>query len=110
MVQEHVRRDELEALLEVKGVYKRYYVSIGSLNVARERRNRAAKNARSLQRFVVVVLSGESQRRARRRRRRSTASDHRAFGNSGRRGQRSARPSITLTEKAESTLREQLKR
>ncbi|MDP8950882.1 MAG: helix-turn-helix domain-containing protein [Actinomycetota bacterium] len=38
MVQEYVRRGELQAVVEGKGVNKTYYVSIDSLNVLRERR------------------------------------------------------------------------
>ena len=45
MVQEYVRRGELQAIAEGKGVNKRYYVSIDSLNVLRERRRREVKGA-----------------------------------------------------------------
>ncbi len=45
MVQEYVRRGELQAIAEGKGVNKTYYVSIDSLNFLRERRRREAKSA-----------------------------------------------------------------
>src|SRR4051812_42500521 len=38
MVQEYVRRGELQAIVEGKGVNKTYYVSIDSLSALRERR------------------------------------------------------------------------
>lgn len=45
MVQEYVRRGELEAVAEGEGVARTYYVAIESLNALRERRRGAAKNA-----------------------------------------------------------------
>ena len=45
MVQEYVRRGELRAITEGKGVNKTYYVSIDSLNVLRELRRRRAKDS-----------------------------------------------------------------
>ncbi len=45
MVQEYVRRGELRAITEGRGVNKRYYVSIDSLNVLRELRRRGAKDS-----------------------------------------------------------------
>lgn len=45
MVQEYVRRGELEAFVEGQGVNKTYYVSIDSLNSLRERRRREAGSA-----------------------------------------------------------------
>ncbi len=44
MVQEYVRRGELEAVAEGEGVSKRYYVSIASLDALRERRGLGAKD------------------------------------------------------------------
>src|SRR5215210_943210 len=43
MVQEYVRRGDLAAQVEGKGVSKTYYISIGSLNGLRERRRQEAK-------------------------------------------------------------------
>ena len=48
MVQEYVRRGELQAIVEGKGVNKTYYVSIDSLSALRARRKREAKDAPNL--------------------------------------------------------------
>jgi hypothetical protein len=48
MVQEYVRRGELQAIVEGKGVNKTYYVSIDSLSALRERRKREAKGTPNL--------------------------------------------------------------
>ena len=46
MVQEYVRRGDLEAIVEGEGVSKTYYVSIDSLNTLRDRRKSETKDAR----------------------------------------------------------------
>ena len=48
MVQEYVRRGELQAIVEGKGVNKTYYVSIDSLSALRVRRKRETKDAPNL--------------------------------------------------------------
>ena len=109
-VQEYVRRGELEALVEGEGVAKRYYVSIDSLNVLRERRSRVAKDASASAGVSPGTESsakpgeergeglGEVLRRAIERveTRTAEAADLRAR--------------LELTGKAESTLRENLER
>jgi hypothetical protein len=62
MVQEYVRRGDLEAVVEGKGVSKTYYISMDSLNALRERRNSGAKDA---QHFAGVTSENEFSAKSR---------------------------------------------
>jgi hypothetical protein len=57
MVQEYVRRGDLAAVVDGKGVSKTYYVSIDSLNALRDRRKPEVKDA---QNFANVSRENES--------------------------------------------------
>jgi excisionase family DNA binding protein len=106
MVQEYVRRGELDALAEGEGVNKRYYVSIDSLHRLRERRRREAKDtpdlvdvspdsgyARDSEEGIGTVLRGTIERLEARA---AEAAELRAR--------------LELTTQAESTLQEALER
>jgi excisionase family DNA binding protein len=106
MVQEYVRRGELDALAEGEGVNKRYYVSIDSLHRLRERRRREAKDtpdlvdvspdsgyARNSEEGIGTVLRGTIERLEARA---AEAAELRAR--------------LELTTQAESTLQEALER
>ena len=61
MVQEYVRRDDLEAFVEGNGVNKTYYVSIDSLNSLRERRRSEAKDAPNIRDVSSSIGSTANQ-------------------------------------------------
>lgn len=106
MVQEYVRRGDLEAIVEGEGVSKTYYVSIDSLNALRDRRKSETKDA---QPFADVSWENESP-----------AKPREVFGETLRqvierlevRTAEAAdlRVRLELTAQAESTLREALER
>jgi hypothetical protein len=62
MVQEYVRRGDLEAIVDGEGVSKTYYVSIDSLNALRDRRKSETKDA---QNFANVSREKESSAKSR---------------------------------------------
>jgi hypothetical protein len=62
MVQEYVRRGDLKAVVEGKGVTKTYYISIDSLNALWERRNSGAKDT---QNFARVTSKNELSEKSR---------------------------------------------
>jgi excisionase family DNA binding protein len=109
-VQSYVRRGELEAEVEGEGVEKTFYISIDSLNALRERRKSSGESARG----IADVASRASPRFG------ATANTANIPGETSpdlidvvqelqyRLGRAEAQ--VELTERTESTLREQLAR